>query len=119
MSDEQKTGEELMSDVTTMVRQAHERWQDDEAFVAWIMRSSGYSREEVLGLRCGILDTHAGWVAGREHGRAESAAYLESMIDDATQPVCAVLRGLASVLVTPGIHLPQPGDPSVTWFRSR
>ena len=108
---EDDPAERVVSYAMQAAKDAHARWMADEAFVEWCMHHISASREEVLGTRCGMLDTYMGWLAGREHGRHESAAYLDSVAgagDKVDEVLTETLRGMAAVLRCPGANLPKP-----------
>lgn len=60
-------------------------WKKDEDFIAWIMEEQEYTREEVLGLHCGMEDSYTAWLAGRakERARAEELRYERNTSDEA------------------------------------
>lgn len=97
--------ERLVRDAMHAVTDAHATWQADDAFVKWVMRDTGYTRDEVLGLRCGMLDSYSAWRGGVECGMWTGASVLRTVSGQGGDPVSEALLDQAQVIESQAAHL--------------
>lgn len=110
MSDTENQAERVVRKAMDMAKEANAVWQADEAFVEWVMWSSGSSREEVIGMRCGMLDSYTAWRAGIEYGCRACRDALRVAAGPGDGIIASALRGQADAIDTQLAHMGREAE---------